>query len=150
MGASSMDDIGISSSAIGLGLAFRSDPGSKRSISLGDCPEFTGRGDSSNRLLKLLVTESASNRGRGNSRMYGGVDISNMGLCSNWISGKELGGVNMGGVGAAELKNESCIEMSCSGSPGGDIEVGEAVDFGLAVGTGSGCLRSIESADNKP
>jgi hypothetical protein len=59
------------------GLALSSDPGSKRSINLGDCPEKLGlvvgiSGTvfiSSNRLLKLLVTESGSNRGRGSSRM---------------------------------------------------------------------------------
>lgn len=49
------------------GLALSSDPGSRRSISLGDCPEKLGRGDgvqlgsktlfvSSNKLLRLLVT----------------------------------------------------------------------------------------------
>jgi hypothetical protein len=49
------------------GLALSSDPGSKRSMSLGDCPEKLGRGEdvrlgsktlfvSSNKLLRLLVT----------------------------------------------------------------------------------------------
>ena len=68
------------------GLALSSEPGNKRSISLGDCPEklgldaFGGTGaGSSNKLLKLLVTESGSNLGRGSSRMYGGVLMSNMG-----------------------------------------------------------------------
>ena len=68
------------------GLAFNSDPGSKRSINLGDCPLKLGRGEdmgggciSSNKLLKLLVTVSGSNLGRGNSRRYGGVLISKIG-----------------------------------------------------------------------
>jgi hypothetical protein len=43
------------------GLALSSDPGSRRSISLGDWPEKLGRGErweegSSNKLLRLLVT----------------------------------------------------------------------------------------------
>jgi hypothetical protein len=69
------------------GLALSSDPGNKRSINLGDCPEKLGRiavvdwagFGSSNKLLKLLVTVSGSKRGLGNSRKYGGVLISNIG-----------------------------------------------------------------------
>jgi hypothetical protein len=42
------------------GLALSSDPGNKRSINLGDCPEklglVVGSGVSSNKLFKLLVT----------------------------------------------------------------------------------------------
>lgn len=57
------------------GRALSSEPGKSRSISLGDCPEKLGRDvvESSNKLLRLFVTESGSNRGRGNSRMY--VDV---------------------------------------------------------------------------
>jgi hypothetical protein len=69
------------------GFAFSSEPGSSKSISLGDCPEklglaiFGGTGlGSSNKLLKLLVTKSGSNRGLGSSRRNGGVLISNIGV----------------------------------------------------------------------
>jgi hypothetical protein len=69
------------------GLALSSEPGSNKSIKLGDCPEkdglvaeFGGTACvSSNKLLKLFVTASASNRGLGNSRIYGGVLMSKNG-----------------------------------------------------------------------
>ena len=57
------------------GLAFNSDPGRSKSINLGLCPEKLGLElfgtilVSSNKLLKLLVTASASNLGRGSSRI---------------------------------------------------------------------------------
>jgi hypothetical protein len=69
------------------GLALSSEPGNNRSIKLGDCPEKDGLVAefggtdcvSSNKLLKLLVTASASNLGLGNSRIYGGVLMSKNG-----------------------------------------------------------------------
>jgi hypothetical protein len=71
------------------GLAFNSEPGSSRSISLGDWPEKLGLvllfGGaellSSNKLLKLFVTVSAANLpvGLGSSLKYGGVLMSNIG-----------------------------------------------------------------------
>lgn len=68
------------------GLALSSDPGSNRSISLGDCPEKLGLAVfggalvlSSNKLDKLLVTVSAANLGCVRSLIYGGVLMSNMG-----------------------------------------------------------------------
>jgi len=68
------------------GLVLSSDPGSRRSIKRGDCPEKPGRDAgalggvfASSNKLKLFVTESGSSRGRGSSRRYGGVLISNMG-----------------------------------------------------------------------
>lgn len=131
------------------GLALSSEPGNKRSINLGDCPEKLGRvvGGvwfvSSNKLLKLLVTVSGSNRGLGNSRMYGGVLISNIGGWSKCRSGKAVFGVKVGGDEAAALKKDSCIEMS-SVSTG--VEVEEALE-GLPAGGSGGLFRTIESAD---
>jgi len=114
------------------GLAFNSEPGSSRSISLGDCPEKLGlvlllggaEFVSSNKLLKLFVTLSASNLpvGLGNSRRYGGVLISNIGGWSNWIS--ERGGKD-GGVGAAAWKKDSCMETSSASAPGVEEEASE-------------------------
>ena len=98
---------------------------------------------SSNKLLKLLVTESGSNRGLGNSRMYGGVLISNIGGWSKCKSGKEFGW-NVGGEGAAAWKKDSCIEVS-SASAG--VEVEEASE-GLAAGGSGGLFKVIESAEH--
>jgi hypothetical protein len=137
------------------GRALSSDPGSSRSINRGDCPEKLGRVAvfggtwfvSSNKLLKLLVTESGSNRGLGNSRIYGGVLISNIGGWSKGMSGKVFaGGGKVGGEGAAAWKKDSCIEISSASAWG--VEVEEASE-GLAAGRGSGDLfRTIESAKN--
>ena len=134
------------------GLAFSSEPGRSRSINLGDCPEKVGLESvfdgppfvSSNKLLKLFVTVSASNLGLGSSRRYGGVLISNIGGWSNWISGS---GGKEGGVGAAALKKESCMEISASASAPGVEE--EASDAGLVAGGSGGFSRTIESVENQ-
>lgn len=127
------------------GGAFSDDPGNNRSISLGDCPEKLGRDvagggfGSSNKLLRLLVTESGSNRGLGNSRIYGGVFISNIGEFPNWKSEKLSLGENPvlenppGGVGA-EWKKVSCIVASSS-PPGVELDLSEA---GLGTETSVG------------
>lgn len=99
---------------------------------------------SSNRLLKLLVTESGSNRGLGKSRMYGGVLMSNMGGWSKWRSEKVFVGGNVGGEGAAALKKDSCIDIS-SASAG--VEAEEPSD-GLAAGGPGGLFKTMESTEN--
>jgi hypothetical protein len=96
---------------------------------------------SSNKLLKLLVTESGSNRGLGSSRIYGGVLISNIGGWSKCRSEK-VGGGNVEGDGAAAWKKDSCIDIS-SASAG--VEVEEASE-GLAAGGSGGLFKTIESA----
>jgi hypothetical protein len=131
------------------GLAFNSEPGSSKSISLGDWPEKLGlvllfggaEFVSSNKLLKLFVTVSASNLpvGLGNSRRYGGVLISNMGGWSNWMSGR---GGNEGGVGAAAWKKDSCMEISSASAPGVEEE---ASDVGEGAGRSGGFCNSMES-----
>lgn len=73
--------------------------------------------------------------------------MSNMGAWSNCRSAK-FGGEKPGGggVGAAALKKDSCIEASCSASSPG-VEDEEPSVEGLAAGTGSrGLLSTIESA----
>jgi hypothetical protein len=109
------------------GSAFSANPGSRRSINLGDCPEKLGLAavfggaafTSSNKLLKPFVIESTSNLGLGNSRMYGGVLISNIGGGSNCMSSR---GGKEGGVSTAAWKKESCMEISASASASG-VEV---------------------------
>jgi hypothetical protein len=84
------------------------------------------------------VTEAASNLGLGNSRVYKGVLISNIGgwsICRSDRGGKE------GGVGDAECK-KACIEISASTSaPGVEEEASEMKQ--LAAGTGLGGLFNI-------
>jgi hypothetical protein len=137
------------------GGALSGDPGNKRSISLGDCPEKLGRDvvgggfGSSNKLLRLLVTESGSNRGLGNSLIYGGVLISNIGEFPNWKSGKLSLGENPvlenppGGVGA-EWKKLSCIVTSSS-LPGVELDLSEA---GLGTETSVGIAGATRPADH--
>ena len=96
---------------------------------------------SSNKLLKLLVTESGSNRGLDNSRVYGGVLISNIGGWSKWRPEKVFVG-KVGGDGAAAWKNDSCIEISSALADVGEKEASE----GLATGGSGGLFRAIESA----
>jgi hypothetical protein len=96
---------------------------------------------SSNKLLKLLVTESGSNRGLDNSRVYGGVLISNIGGWSKCRSEKAFVG-KVGGDGAAAWKNDSCIEISSAKADVGEKEASE----GLAACRSGGLFRTIESA----
>ena len=96
---------------------------------------------SSNKLLKLLVTESGSNRGLDNSRVYGGVLISNIGGWSKCSSEKAFVG-KVGGDGAAAWKNDSCIEISSALADVGEKEASE----GLAADGSGGLFRTIESA----
>lgn len=94
---------------------------------------------SSNKLLKLLVTESGSNRGLDNSRVYGGVLISNIGGWSKCRSEKAFVG-KVGGDGAAAWKNDSCIEISSALADVGEKEASE----GLAACGSGGLFRTIE------
>lgn len=94
---------------------------------------------SSNKLLKLLVTESGSNRGLDNSRVYGGVLISNIGGWSKWRPEKVFVG-KVGGDGAAAWKHDSCIEISSALADVGEKEASE----GLATGGSGGLFRAIE------
>jgi hypothetical protein len=144
-------DVGTGEGAVVAvpGRALSSDPGCRRSINLGDCPERLGPGErfvgigSSNKLLKLLVTWSGSKRGRGNSLIYGGVLMSNIGGWSNSMSDRSL--VNRGGVGLA-WKNESCMDISSASISWADV-VSDAE--GLATRVGSGGLLAIESTDRQ-
>jgi hypothetical protein len=144
-------DVGTGKGAVVTvpGRALSSDPGSRRSINLGDCPERWVPGEkcdrigSSNKLLKLLVTWSGSKRGRGNSLMYGGVLMSNIGGWSNSMSEGSL--ENGRGVELA-WKNESCMDISSASTSWVDV----ASDAeGLATRVGSGGLLAIESTDRQ-
>lgn len=137
-----------------LGLAFSSEPGSSRSISRGDCPEKLGLVDadgslliSSNRVLRLFVTLSGSNLGRGSSRINGGVLMSNIEPGSNWRSAKGLGDGNCGGLVAVALNDDSCMPTSSvSADSGGGVEVEASEAAGLvSAATSDGLFVFVES-----